>query len=197
MPTRRRAAAAMASDGPRRRRPGPPDGEPVVFVADEQREVVVDAEAFGRLAEAVLLDEGVRGASELALYFVDEGAMAELNQSFMGADGPTDVLAFPIDDDMVEPGRSPDAGSAGPDRPPLEPSQVPLLLGDVIVCPAIAARQALEHGRTTEDELALLVVHGALHVLGMDHAEPDEREAMQARERELLERHRPGGAASP
>ena len=105
----------------------------------------------------------------------------------MGADGPTDVLAFPIDDPAVA-GRWPDAGTTGPDRDEPDPSDLPLLLGDVIVCPAVAARQAPEHAGTLEDELALLVVHGVLHVLGHDHAEPEEAAVMQARERALLQR---------
>jgi probable rRNA maturation factor len=164
-----------------------------VFVADEQASVEVDIHGLTRLAEAILAEEGVRGASELAVYFVEELAMAELNGTFMGVEGSTDVLAFPIDDDLAEAGRSPDAGSSGPDRPPPEPSEIPLLLGDVLVCPTVAARYAVEHGRSTADELALLVVHGTLHVLGMDHADDDEREAMQAREQELLHRHYPPG----
>lgn len=173
-------------DPRRRRRPGPPDGAPVVFTADEQGDLAVDVEALTALAEGVLREEGVRGACELSLFFIDETAMADLNERFMGSTGPTDVLAFPIDDDLSEAGRSPDAGTSGPDRPPIEPSEVPLLLGDVLVCPTVAARNAEEHGRTLRDELALLVVHGTLHVLGMDHAEEEETAVMQARERELL-----------
>ena len=179
-------------NGPRRRRPGPPDGEPAVFVADEQSAVPVDVAHLARVAEGVLAEEGVRGLCELALYFIDEPSIADLNEKFLGGEGATDVLAFPIDDELTETGRSPDAGSAGPDRPPLEPSEIPLLLGDVLVCPAVASRNATEHGRTVEDELALLVVHGVLHVLGMDHATDEETAVMQARERELLERfHKP------
>jgi probable rRNA maturation factor len=180
-------------DPRRRRRPGPPDGEPVVFAADEQAAVAVELVALTALAEGVLKAEGVRGASELALYFVDEATIADLNERFLGHTGPTDVLAFPIDDDLPEAGRSPDAGSAGPDRPPLEPSEVPLLLGDVLICPVVAERNAAEHQRTLRDELALLVVHGTLHVLGMDHADEEETKVMQAREQELLGRlHEPG-----
>lgn len=189
-----------------RRRPGPPDGDPSVFAADEQSAEPVDVAHLVRLAEAVLLAEGVRGACELSLYFLDETAMAELHERFMGASGPTDVLAFPIDDDLVDPGRSPDAGATGPDRAPVDPSEVPVLLGDVLVCPAVAARNAAERGGAraagaapdpfdtpngaTElaDELALLVVHGVLHVLGMDHADGDGAAAMQAHERDLLDR---------
>ena len=109
--------------------------------------------------------EGVSGDAELSLLFVDEEAIAELNGRFMDADGPTDVLAFPIDDPVVA-GRWPDAGTAGPDRDDPEPGDLPLLLGDVVVCPAVAQRQAPAHAGSYDDELALLVVHGVLHVLG-------------------------------
>lgn len=158
----------------------------MVFAADEQAAAEVALAHLTAVAEGVLREEGVRGACELALYFVDEATIAELNERFLHGTGPTDVLAFPIDDELPESGRSPDAGASGPDRPPIEPSEVPLLLGDVLVCPAVAARNAVEHGRPLDDELALLVVHGILHVLGMDHAEDEETKLMQARERELL-----------
>jgi probable rRNA maturation factor len=176
----------MPMDPRRRRKPGPPDGEPVVFGADEQSAVAVELDVYTALAEGVLRAEGVRGQSELALYFVDELAIADLNERFLGGKGPTDVLAFPIDDDLADVGRSPDTGSTGPDRPPVELSEIPLLLGDVLICPTVAERNAVEHGKALRDELALLVVHGTLHVLGMDHADADETAVMQARERELL-----------
>ena len=70
-----------------------------------------------------------------------------------------------------------------------------MLLGDVVICPAVAQRQAPEHAGNLDDELALLLVHGILHVMGRDHAEADEAEAMRARERELLERHHWRGPA--
>ncbi len=98
-------------------------------------------------------------------------------------------LAFPIDAieaEIVLHGMPP---SRGPDRAPPDPGDMPLLLGDVVICPAVAARQAPEHAGTIDDELALLVVHGILHVLGHDHADDAERVAMQARERELLQHH--------
>ncbi|HEX8581809.1 MAG TPA: rRNA maturation RNase YbeY, partial [Acidimicrobiales bacterium] len=78
------------------------------------------------------------------------------------------------------------------DREPLDPADAPILLGDVVICPAVARRNAGEHGVTYEDELALLVVHGVLHVLGQDHAEPEEAAAMQAEERDLLARFHRG-----
>ena len=170
--------------GSRRRRKGGP-GSVEVFVADEQSARPVDVTRWGDLARAVLGEEGVEGDAELSLMFVDEATIAELNASFMGHQGPTDVLAFPIDDDAVV-GRSPDASTTGPDRDPA--TDVPLLLGDVVVCPAVAARNAPAHAGTYHDEIALLVVHGILHVLGHDHATPEETTRMQARERELLSR---------
>jgi probable rRNA maturation factor len=114
--------------------------------------------------------------------FVDEDHIAELNARHLGHDGPTDVLSFPID------GVPDVAAGLGPLRTIDDPDDQPLLLGDVVICPAVAARQASGHAGSYEDEVALLLVHGILHVLGMDHAADDERVAMQARERELLGR---------
>ena len=176
--------------GPTPRRPGPPEGSPTVFAADEQHDVDVDLDGLVTLAEAVLKAEGVKGECELAITFVDEATMAQLNKEFLGEDGPTDVLAFPIDDEIVESGRSPDSGSTGPDRPEIEPGEVPVLLGDVMVCPSVAARNAAERNRSTDDEVALLVVHGVLHLLNYDHADEHEAASMQRRERELLDRFR-------
>ena len=106
------------------------------------------------------------------MLFVDEEAMAELNKRFLGKDGPTDVLAFPIDDDdVVEGGRSPDSRGPGPSADPR--STICPLLGDVVICPAVAARNAPDHAGTYDDEMALLVVHGILHLLGMDHVDDD------------------------
>jgi probable rRNA maturation factor len=157
-----------------------------VFAADEQSAQPVDTLGLVRLAKAVLAAQGVKSDSELSMLFVDETAMAELNKRFLGKDGPTDVLAFPIDDEIAEPGRAPDGSSSGPDRPGMELNEIPMLLGDVVICPKVAARNAAEHGKSVEDELALLVVHGALHVLGMDHAAPEEEAAMTARTEALL-----------
>ena len=168
---------------------------PEVFVADEQADVPVDLARWQQLALDVLVAEGVRGLAELAVLFVSEHEMAELNDSYMGKAGPTDVLAFPIDAaeaEIVLHGQPP---SRGPDRAPPDPADMPLLLGDVVVCPAVAARQAPDHAGSVDDEMALLVVHGVLHVLGHDHVDDDDRVAMQARERELLEQHFWHGAA--
>jgi len=138
---------------------------PVVVARDDQADEPVDVDRWRRLATDVLAAEDEAG--ELNLLFVDEAAMAELNQGHMDHEGPTDVLSFPID-----------GPGAGPDG----------LLGDVVVCPAVARRNASDHAGTYEDELALLVVHGVLHVLGHDHAEDDEAAVMREREVAHLER---------
>jgi probable rRNA maturation factor len=160
-----------------------------VFVADEQSALAVDVDRWAELARRVLEAEGVGDDVEVSLLFVDEPTIAELHERFLGASGPTDVLAFPIDEEPVPGGRSPDEGGTGPGGPlASEEDGVPTLLGDVVVCPTVAGRNAAEHEVTLEDEVALLVVHGLLHLLGMDHVEVGEAERMEQRERELLAR---------
>lgn len=171
------------------------DGEPEVFCADEQREVPIDLVRWQRLALAVLEAEGVRGLAELSVLYVSELEMAELNESYMGKVGATDVLAFPLDGHDVTQLVATSGASRGPDRAPIDPGELPLLLGDVVICPALAASQAPTHAGNVDDELALLLVHGILHVLGHDHAEPDEAHAMRERERTLLEAHHWSGPA--
>jgi probable rRNA maturation factor len=151
--------------------------EVVVVGADEQDEFDVDVDRWTRLARAVLETEQRRG--ELTLTFVDRDEIAELNAEHLGQPGPTDVLSFPLDDDDAAP----------------SPPGIPVLLGDVVVCPAVAAEQAATHAGTLDDELALLVVHGVLHVLGHDHAAPDETTTMRARELDLLQQHHWSGPA--
>jgi probable rRNA maturation factor len=158
-----------------------------IYAADEQHDHEIDLERWIDLARGALTDEGVRGLAEVSLIFADEPTIADLNQQFMGHEGPTDVLSFPIDDEPEPTGRVPDAGGSGPGEPPL--AEIPQLIGDVVICPAVAARNALEHEVTFDDEVALLVVHGVLHLLGWDHVIDDEAKRMEARERELLTRH--------
>jgi probable rRNA maturation factor len=138
-----------------------------VFLADEQ-EVAVDADDLLALARHVLVEQHVPDDMELSLLLVDVATIAALNAEHLGKDGPTDVLAFPID----EPGETP------PD--------VPAILGDVVLCPTVAHEQAPRFGRTPHEELRLLTVHGILHLLGMDHAEPDEEREMFALTDRLL-----------
>jgi len=165
-----------------------------VFAADEQSDVEVDTIRWVRLASNVLQAEGVRGEAELSMLFVDRAAIADLKRRFLSREGPTDVLAFPIDDEGVESGRSPDSGGSGPGVVPPEPSELPILLGDVVICPEVARENAADRDRSYDDEMALLVVHGILHLLGMDHADDDEAVVMERRERELLDRFHKGSS---
>jgi probable rRNA maturation factor len=167
-----------------------------VFASDEQRDQPVDLGRWVTLARRVLADRRVKGDAEVSLLFVDEAAIASLNERFLGREGPTDVLAFPIEDEPAPGGRSPDLGGTGPGSEPVDEPLV--LLGDVVVCPAVAAHQAGEHDNTYEDEIALLVVHGLLHLLGLDHQADAEAERMEALERRLLARyHREESAPVP
>lgn len=165
------------------------DGVPDVFCADEQRDVPVDLDRLRDLARAALLEEGVRGACELSLFFVDEPTMAGLNAEHMGKTGATDVLAFPLDGIEVVDTQGPGALTRGPARPHPDHDDMPTLLGDVVVCPAIAAKQAPTHAGSVDDELALLVVHGVLHVLGYDHDTEDATATMRGRELHVLVHH--------
>jgi probable rRNA maturation factor len=147
-------------------------GEVIVVVSDVRTQdqtasCPVDVDRWERLAQDVLRSEG--GAGELTLTFVDRAEIAELNAEHMGKEGPTDVLSFPMDDEPMD--------------------GVPMLLGDVVVSPAVASAQFAEHAGTYDDEIALLVVHGILHVLGHDHVDPEETERMRARELALLTEH--------
>jgi len=142
-----------------------------VFLADEQG-LEVDVDDLVALAQRVLEVQRVPADMEVALLLVDEDTIAGLNRQHLGHEGPTDVLAFPID----EPGESPPAG--------------PAILGDVVVCPAVAHRQAQERGVAPHAELQLLTVHGLLHLFGMDHAEQEEERTMFALTDRLLDLHR-------
>lgn len=138
-----------------------------VFLADEQALEVDDADLL-RLTRHVLEQRRVPEEMDVALLLVDEPTIAGLNAQHLGHTGPTDVLAFPID----EPGESP------PDTP--------AILGDIVLCPAIAYAQASRFGREPHEELRLLTVHGLLHLLGMDHADPVSEREMFALTDELL-----------
>jgi probable rRNA maturation factor len=104
---------------------------------------------------------------------VDADYMSTLHERWMGEKGPTDVLAFPMDE----------LDTARPDDP--EPG--PALLGDVVLCPSVAVRQARAAGHSMDDELVLLATHGVLHLLGYDHMEPDEEKEMFGLQQQLLE----------
>ena len=144
----------------------------VTFVDD--RDDPLPAAPLVRLAEIVLEGETVPVRSEVALTIVDVVEMEELNRVHMGETGPTDVLSFPLED--AAPGNPPAAAPGGP----------PLLLGDVVICPQVVRDNADAEGSTFEDELALMVVHGLLHLLGYDHVDDADAELMEARERSYL-----------
>jgi probable rRNA maturation factor len=157
-----------------------------VFAADEQQAHPMDVARWAELARQVLAARGIKGETEVSLLFVDEEAIASLNEKFLGKSGPTDVLSFPIEDEPGPTGRSPDLGGSGPGTSPEE--GVLSLLGDVVICPAVASRNAVAHEVSLDDEVALLVVHGLLHLLGMDHVKEAEAERMEALEQQLLQR---------
>ena len=158
-----------------------------IYAADEQADHPVAVERWSALARSVLEAEGIVSETEVSLLFVDEATIASLNERFLDKTGPTDVLSFPIEDEVDRGGRSPDEGGTGPGSIEADTGRL-LLLGDVVICPAVAVRNAADHGVGVDDELALLVVHGILHLLGMDHQVDEEAERMERRERQLLAR---------
>ena len=144
-----------------------------VFLADEQSEPV-DSSPIVAMAERVLVAERMPADSEVAIVLVGEEEMAGYNERFMERSGSTDVLAFPVE--KLTPGQVPTTLANGQ----------PLSLGDIFICPAVVKGQAEELGVSLDHELALIVTHGILHLLGYDHADPDDAARMNARERELL-----------
>ena len=131
----------------------------------------VDEAEIVALARHVLAQMRVHPQAELSVVLVDETTMEQLHVQWMDEPGPTDVLSFPMDE--LRP------GTEGEDSPPG-------LLGDVVLCPQVAARQARTAGHSTAEELLLLTTHGILHLLGYDHAEPDEEREMFGLQRKLL-----------
>jgi probable rRNA maturation factor len=130
----------------------------------------VDTAAVEAFAGAVLVGEGVDPKARLTITFISADDIAELNQRFMGVEGPTDVLSFPIED-------------ASPGKPPVAVEDGPALdLGDIFICPEVVATHADEYGVTMDDELYLMVCHGVLHILGWDHQTDGEAHAMESRE---------------
>jgi probable rRNA maturation factor len=143
-----------------------------VEVANES-EIAVDEESLAGVCRYVLDSLDVSPLAELSVLCVDVDYMATLHERWMGEKGPTDVLAFPMDE----------LDTARPD----DPDPGPALLGDVVLCPAVAVRQARAAGHSMADELLLLATHGVLHLLGYDHMEPDEEKEMFGLQSSLLE----------
>ncbi|PJI93363.1 rRNA maturation RNase YbeY [Luteimicrobium subarcticum] len=131
----------------------------------------IDEGEFAALARFVLEQMHVHPQTELSILFVDTDTMTDLHVKWMDEPGPTDVLSFPMDE--LRPGREGDVTPAG-------------LLGDVVLCPDVAAQQAVTAGHSTAEEMLLLTTHGILHLLGYDHAEPEEEKEMFALQRQLL-----------
>ncbi|WP_138757379.1 rRNA maturation RNase YbeY [Modestobacter altitudinis] len=143
-----------------------------VEVANES-EIAVDTHALAGVCRYVLDSLDVSPLAELSVLCVDVDYMASLHERWMGEKGPTDVLAFPMDE----------LDTARPD----DPDPGPALLGDVVLCPAVAVRQARAAGHSMADELLLLATHGVLHLLGYDHMEPEEEKEMFGLQSSLLE----------
>ena len=137
----------------------------------------VDAARMARLSRFVMERLRVHPQAELCIKLVDEDTIADLNERWMGKDGPTDVLSFPMDE--LRPGLVNEEPEEG-------------ILGDIMLCPQVAERQAQEarekgqRSHTTQDEIDLLTVHGILHLLGYDHAEPEEHAEMFGLQARLL-----------
>ena len=145
----------------------------IVHLADEQDDPLKPG-PLRDIALATMAAERLPSATEVGLTLIDEPTMAELNQTHLGKTGPTDVLSFPLDD--LTPGVTPEVVEDGP----------PPLLGDIFICPSVVARNADAEQVPFEDEMALMVVHGLLHLLGYDHVVDAEAEHMEQREREVL-----------
>lgn len=125
--------------------------------------VAVDEQRLVQLALFALAEMRIHPQAELSILLVDEATMSDYHERFMGLPGPTDVLSFPMDEL----------------RPPADGDEPPLgLLGDIVLCPTVTAAQAPENNRTPEGEADYLLVHGLLHLLGYDHAEPAEKAVM-------------------
>ncbi|GIG36771.1 MULTISPECIES: rRNA maturation RNase YbeY [Cellulomonas] len=131
----------------------------------------VDEAEFAALARFVLDQMHVHPQTDLSILFVDTEVMTDLHVKWMDEPGPTDVLSFPMDE--LRPGRADEPTPAG-------------LLGDVVLCPEVAVEQARTAGHSTAEELLLLTTHGILHLLGYDHAEPEEEKEMFGLQRQLL-----------
>ena len=145
-----------------------------VAVSPVEREDI-DESAVRMFADSILTAEGVFNDASLSITFVSQADIADLNERFMGKQGPTDVLSFPIED-------------ASPDTPPLAAAGgPPLELGDIFICPEIVDAHADEFGVAFDDELFLMVAHGVLHILGWDHQSEADAQAMESREARHLE----------
>jgi probable rRNA maturation factor len=153
--------------------------------------VAVGEDALRGLAQYVIGQMEVHPLADLSMLLVDEAHMTNLHEKWMEEPGPTDVLSFPMDELRPH-------SIAGPNRTRGrdEDDSEPVLLGDVVICPQVAAAQAKQHGHSAQAELELLTVHGVLHLLGYDHADPEEEAEMFGLQSELLRDWRDESAAN-
>ncbi|MCC3274827.1 MULTISPECIES: rRNA maturation RNase YbeY [unclassified Arthrobacter] len=142
-----------------------------IEVNNESSAPGVDEEGLARLGRYLLDSLYVHPEADLSIILVDEDAIEKLHIEWMDLPGPTDVLSFPMDE--LRPGTAGRITPAG-------------VLGDIVLCPQVAARQAADAGHGTDEELLLLTTHGVLHLLGYDHAEPEEEKEMFGLQRRLL-----------
>jgi probable rRNA maturation factor len=133
--------------------------------------IPVDETVLQRLATYALDELHVHQDAELSIILVDEAAMEQLHVQWMDEPGPTDVLSFPMDE--LRPGTE-------------EAITPPGLLGDIVLCPQVAIEQAETAGHTALDEMLMLTTHGLLHLLGFDHAEPEDEKEMFGLQRDIL-----------
>jgi probable rRNA maturation factor len=138
-----------------------------------QTNSLLDVSSLIRLAEYALLESGIHPESELSITLVDEIEMASLNSKWMDQEGPTDVLSFPMDE------LRPNSADSGPG-----------LVGDIVLCPSYAEKQAIAAGHSLQEELELLTVHGVLHLLGFDHRNGEEEKIMFGRQADYLKKWR-------
>ena len=133
--------------------------------------------ALDALVRDVLADQAYPERVEVCVHTVAPDVIRSHNAEAFGKDQPTDVLSFPVED--LIPGRAPDVDSQGP----------PLVLGDVFISPEVVLERAARHGYDPDAEMALMAVHGVLHLMGYDHVDDDEAEAMEAIEARILAAH--------
>jgi probable rRNA maturation factor len=142
-----------------------------VIEVNNESDATIEEVEFAELGAFVLAEMNIAAGAELAILFVGERAMEDLHLKWMDEPGPTDVLSFPMDE--LRPGTPDEPTPAG-------------LLGDVVICPSVAEVQARAAGHSAEEEMPLLATHGILHLLGYDHADPDEEREMFELQRTLL-----------
>ncbi|MCL4499904.1 MAG: rRNA maturation RNase YbeY [Chloroflexi bacterium] len=138
----------------------------MVILLSNQQDVPIDEDLARTVAQHVLESENVAADVELSIAFVTEDEIRKLNRTYRGVDNSTDVLSFGMDEETSE--------------------DEAYLIGDVVICPEAARKQAEEFGHSFEAEIGLLLAHGILHLLGYDHQQSDQAEEMEKREQELL-----------